>query len=82
MGYLSDELINKPFWGLIPKDYIAPVILQFKKTLFSEVVEIGFKIINKNMEIRHVHMTCMPITKDNNVVGVYAIIKDVTEKRG
>lgn len=81
MGYTSEELVNKSFWGIIPKDSVVPVMAQFKKILLSEVVEIGYKIINKNMEISQVHMTCMPITKDNIVVGVYAVIKDVTEEK-
>lgn len=81
IGYLSEELIDKPFGGLVHKDDVAPVIIQFKKTFLGEVVECGFKLLNKNMETRHVYMTCIPILKNNDVFGVYAIIKDITEEK-
>ena len=81
MGYLAEELIDKSFWSLIHKEDMAGVIVQFKKTFLGEVVERGFKVLNKNMDIKHVHMTCMPIAKDKEVFGVYAILKDVTEEK-
>ena len=62
-GYLCEELIDKSFWGLIHKDDTVPVIIGFKKVFLGEVVERIFKIMNKNMELKHVNMTCMPITK-------------------
>ena len=81
MGYLSEELIDKSFWTLIHKDDMATTIIQFKQAFLGTVVERGFKIINKNMETKHVYMTCIPITKDNKVFGVYGIIKDLTEEK-
>ena len=78
-GYLCEELIDKSFWRLVHKDDTVPVIIGFKKVFFGEVVERAFKIMNKNMELRHVKMTCMPITQDNKVYGVYAIVKDLTQ---
>lgn len=80
-GYVSEELIDKPFGELLHKDDVASVIIQFKKNFLGEGVECGFKIMNKYMEIKHVYMTCIPILKDNNIFGVYAIIKDVTKEK-
>jgi diguanylate cyclase (GGDEF)-like protein/PAS domain S-box-containing protein len=81
MGHLSEELIDKSLWGLIHKDNVAPVIIQFKKTFLGEVTNCNFKVMGKNTEISHVHMTCMPMKQDNKVLGVYAILKDVTEEK-
>ena len=81
MGYLSEEVIDKSFWGLLHKDDVAAVIVRFKKAFLGGVVEHGFRVMNKAMEIRHVYMTCIPIVKDNNVFGVYAIMRDVTEEK-
>lgn len=80
-AYISEELIGKSFWTLIHKDDVASVIVKFKKTFLGEVAECGFKLIDKNMEIKHGYMTCIPIIKDNKVFGVYAIIKDITDEK-
>lgn len=80
-GYSCEELIDKSFWGLIHKDDKFPVIIGFKKVFLGEVVESTFKIMNKNMEINHVNMTCMPITKGDKVLGIYAIVVDVTQEK-
>lgn len=77
-GYLYEELIDKSFWELINKEDVGKVMIGFKKILAGEVIELSFKIIAKNLESRPVNMTCMPITKDNNIFGVYAIVKDFT----
>lgn len=81
MGYSPEELIDKCFWGLIHKDDMAATIIQCKQAFLGTVVERGFKMINKNMEIKHGYMTCIPIIKDNKVFGIYGIIKDVTEEK-
>lgn len=81
MGYSIEELIDKPFWTVIHKADVAPVIIGLKKVFLGEVFAQGFRVIHKNMEIRYVYMTCMPIVKDNNILGAYAIIKDVTQEQ-
>ncbi len=80
-GYLYEELIDKSFWTLINKDDVGKVIIGVKKILMGEIIELSFKIIDKNLESRPVNMTCLPITKENNISGVYAIARDLTEEK-
>lgn len=80
-GYQLNDLINQSVKQFLQgKDWnkIVKISLRAKKGL-SQNFETS--IIHKHGNTLFLHITIVPITVENNVVGMYAIAKDITARK-
>jgi diguanylate cyclase (GGDEF)-like protein/PAS domain S-box-containing protein len=78
-GYSIEELINKPF-----SDFILPIDLERVTAHFIEAVEgkatnYACAILDKGGLRREISVTNIPIFVNEQITGVYTIIKDITQ---
>ncbi|HWO95960.1 MAG TPA: cache domain-containing protein [Bacillus sp. (in: firmicutes)] len=80
-GYSVEEWMNRRFdeW-IIPED-IAQVTTYYQNALRGKTESFSLGIVHKNGQMVEVDLTFVPIAVNSEVVGIYGIAKDVTEKK-
>ncbi|MBP3951559.1 EAL domain-containing protein [Bacillus suaedae] len=81
IGYEERELLQKSYRDVMADDEVDQVIKQFKQTIKGEPQTFESRIMNSEKDVLEVNVTVMPITVDQNIVGVYAVVKDITERK-
>lgn len=80
-GYSFDELEGESFARLVPAHQLADTVARFERAVQGQVQEYEVGVIRKDGAIRDLVVTNMPIVVEGEVVGVFGIAKDVTEKK-
>lgn len=78
-GYKEDELLNHPFSTFIVPDYLEQTLEQFNKAASGKEINYTTSLYTKDGTVSEVSVKYIPIYDDNQVVGVYGILKDITE---
>ncbi len=80
-GYLPQEVIGHPFTPFIVVEDIGKTLMHFEEALKGIPQHFEISILNK--EGNRVNLDCasIPIIIEGEVVGVYGIGKDITEKK-
>ena len=50
----------------------------FHKSLLGEIQNYDCKIVNSKKQVLHLNVTNIPISVNNQIVGIYAVAKDIT----
>ncbi|MEH7076920.1 sensor domain-containing protein [Neobacillus drentensis] len=80
-GYTVEDLIHKSFVPLlIPKD-VEPAMNKFRKAVSGEVSTYECTIFDKEGNQKDIQATNIPIYENNKIIGVYGIIKDITDHK-
>ncbi|WP_078547458.1 sensor domain-containing protein [Litchfieldia alkalitelluris] len=80
-GYIESDLVNKSVFTLFHERDREGFFSVFQNTLKGKPDEfLGCRIIHKNGQSLKVHIKTIPIVVDNSVLGIYMIIKDITEQ--
>ncbi|MFV8829043.1 EAL domain-containing protein [Alkalihalobacterium sp. APHAB7] len=77
--YDSIEIIGKNFKEFILDEDVSKVMEFFQFVLQEKEKEITFRIQQKSVNIKYVEVTATPIKVKGEVVGVYGVVKDITE---
>jgi diguanylate cyclase (GGDEF)-like protein/PAS domain S-box-containing protein len=80
-GYKIEELYNESFLPLIVEEHKAATYENFIKTINGEPQKYYSAITHKKGHRIEFHCTNIPIIVNDEIIGVYAIIKDVTEQK-
>lgn len=81
-GYISDELIGKPFQDIVVESKIPMAAQTFIETVKDRIVEgLQMDILRKDGSVVSTEFTGSPIFKDGETVGVQGILRDITERR-
>jgi diguanylate cyclase (GGDEF)-like protein/PAS domain S-box-containing protein len=78
-GYPLEELINKSYRAFVPKKYHKGALTNFFSTLRGNTAEFQTKIISGINDELTIKVKSFPIVYQENIIGVYAIIQDITE---
>lgn len=78
-GYTVEELIHKSFVPLIVPEDIERTMNNFRKAISGIVSTYECSIFNKEGYKKDIQATNIPIYVNGNIIGVYGIIKDITE---
>ncbi|MCM3585897.1 EAL domain-containing protein [Mesobacillus maritimus] len=78
-GYRIEDLVNKPFTPYIVKQDLEKAQSNFKKAVEGTVNAFECVIIDSEGNHRQNKVINIPIVINGKVIGVYSIIKDVTE---
>jgi diguanylate cyclase (GGDEF)-like protein/PAS domain S-box-containing protein len=81
-GYSAEELLNGNFEHLIERGYLQKTQDHFLNTIRTRLLQNYETMgIHKNGEIIELSITNIPIIINNELVGVYGIAKNITEKQ-
>jgi diguanylate cyclase (GGDEF)-like protein/PAS domain S-box-containing protein len=80
-GYRVEELIDKPFTGyILPRD-LEKVIAHFHQAVEGKASNCEGAMLDKEGQQRDIGITNIPIFVNEEIHGVYTIIKDITEHK-
>lgn len=79
-GYTAAELLTKNFVELVHPDDLGPVSEAFSLLLERRPQHLEARAVRKDGELIDVEVTGLPIVVGDQVVGVYGIAEDVTER--
>ncbi|RXJ04548.1 PAS domain S-box protein [Anaerobacillus alkaliphilus] len=77
-GYTEQELFNLDFQSLVVDEDLERTNMMFKRAIKGEAQNYEIRIRRKSGRIIHIKATDIPITLDDEVVGVFGIAKDIT----
>lgn len=78
-GYSIEELIDKPFADFILPNDLERVTAHFIKAVEGKATNYECSILDKERLQREISVTNIPIFVNEQITGVYSIIKDITQ---
>jgi len=79
--YKVSDLIGKPFTPLIYPDDLPALLESFNRLVSGQLEPWEFRILDKDGRIIFVRTSSRPIYKDGQVVGITALMTDLTERK-
>jgi diguanylate cyclase (GGDEF)-like protein/PAS domain S-box-containing protein len=80
-AYKVSELIGKPFIPLIYPDDLPPLLDSFNRLVSGQLEPWEFRVIDKDGRIIFVRTSSRPIYEDGKIVGITALMTDITERK-
>jgi two-component system, sporulation sensor kinase A len=80
LGFSEEEFLQQSFVPLVCEDDIERTMKHYKIAVEGITQRYQTKAMHKDGSIVHVDVTNMPIVINNDVVGVYGMAKDVTDR--
>jgi len=78
-GRSEEDIKNLTFHQFIEQEYITDTLNMIRLALRGETTELDLRLIHANGTSIPVHATFIPIKQEEEVIGMYAIVKDITE---
>jgi len=78
-GYSIEELLGKPFTPLVVPEYLKETTHHFNKAVKGSNTTFETSVIHKQGFHMDLSVKNIPIMVDNEIVSVFAILKDITE---
>nr|WP_232523258.1 ATP-binding protein [Nocardioides sp. MAH-18] len=79
-GYSEDELRGIPFTDLLPPDQVAPVTRNFDDVVARRPRHVQARIRQRSGRLVDLSLTGLPIIVGHEVVGIFGIAEDITER--
>lgn len=80
-GYSEEELLHMSFVTLIVPEALKRTQLHFLRAVKGQPQHYQSAIYHKNGDRIDIDVTLIPIYTEDHIVGVYSIVKDISEKR-
>ncbi|MBV7509405.1 diguanylate cyclase [Bacillus sp. sid0103] len=80
-GFTTSDLINKPFTAFLVPNDIERTLSHFKQAVLGLPTTYECSIYDKEGNQREIRATNIPIIINDKVIGVYGIIKEITEQK-
>ncbi|MDT8858655.1 EAL domain-containing protein [Alkalihalobacillus sp. MEB130] len=81
LGITKDRLLHTHFSNYIDKDDVLHVQSYFTNALQGRTQEREFKVIHESGNSKYVSVTVVPAKIKGEILGVYGVAKDITEKK-
>ncbi|QKX52221.1 PAS domain S-box protein [Planococcus glaciei] len=81
IGFSEEELLGKSIVGLVHESCLENTLFHFDKALEGTSVEFETTVYTKTEKCLQFYVNTIPIVIDGNVIGVYAMAKDITEQK-
>jgi diguanylate cyclase (GGDEF)-like protein/PAS domain S-box-containing protein len=78
-GYTEEELLHRSFAPFVAPDQLERTLEQFQTAQKGQPINYDTAIYSKSGDRFELNITNIPIIVDGEIVGVYGILKDVTE---
>ncbi len=80
-GYKMEEFINQSYEYFVAHEYLDVTNEHFQKAVLGTATNYESVLYHKNGSLIDVSITNIPIVIDDEIVGVYGIVKDITEQK-
>lgn len=80
-GYQADELLNRPFLSLIAPEERSTILHSFGRAAEGEPQWLETALQHRDLRRLELGVTLVPIWFEGEVLGVYALAEDVTERK-
>jgi diguanylate cyclase (GGDEF)-like protein/PAS domain S-box-containing protein len=80
-GYPADELIASSFTTLVHPEDLEHTAAHFRRAAAGEAQEYELRVLDRSRKVRDLTVTNTPILVDGEIVGVFGVAKDVTDRR-
>jgi diguanylate cyclase (GGDEF)-like protein/PAS domain S-box-containing protein len=81
LGYSADEMTKRDFVSMIhPQDRLK-ALAGFRETINGNSNHLELKMVHKDGYAVTVDVTNIPIIADHQIVGIYGVAKDVTDRK-
>ncbi|QRG68855.1 PAS domain-containing sensor histidine kinase [Brevibacillus choshinensis] len=80
LGYSEAEFLQKSFVPLVAEDDLEKTLGHYRKAATGITQRYQAKVVHKNGSIVYLDVTNMPIIVHDEVVGVYGVAKDITDR--
>ncbi|KAB2330334.1 PAS domain-containing sensor histidine kinase [Bacillus mesophilum] len=81
LGYSEQELLLKTFIPLVAEEDLDKTMDYYKRAANGTTQNYEIKCLHKNGDIVYLSVTNMPIIVDQEVIGVYGIAKNITDRK-
>jgi PAS domain S-box-containing protein len=82
LGYSEKEVLNIIFWNIVHPDYLVHCKQAFQRVISGETVNnIQTAFVAKNGRLIQVEGNVNPVRKEEKVVAIRAIFRDITERK-
>ena len=80
-GYEPSEVIGRSFTEFIHPDDLPSLIESYKKAVSGHPEPAEYRVPTKSGEVRWVRTSSRPVLRGDRVVGLHAVMVDITERR-
>ncbi|WP_080843681.1 PAS domain-containing sensor histidine kinase [Cytobacillus gottheilii] len=81
LGYSEQELLHKTFLPFVAEEDLDKTLDYYKRAANGTTQNYDTKCLHKNGDIVYLNVTNMPIIVDQEVIGVYGIAKNITDRK-
>ncbi|MFF2447758.1 PAS domain S-box protein [Neobacillus sp. NPDC058068] len=78
-GYSAEEAVSLKLQSLIPVENLDKVFHHFHKAVLGQFHNFDCRMTNKIGQTLDINLTNIPISVDDQIVGVYGVAKDITQ---
>jgi diguanylate cyclase (GGDEF)-like protein/PAS domain S-box-containing protein len=80
-GYRVDEMVRSPLSKLVVREDLPGTLRHIVRTARGDAQSFEIGIVRKSGERARLRITTLPIVVDGEIVGIYVIAKDETDRR-
>jgi len=80
IGYSREEILGRPIFELVVKDYRAELSNAFQRLFLGESITTDIPIYHKDGTQRIVTAVSHPLTENGEIVGAFGMARDITER--
>ena len=81
IGTKADDILGEKYTEFIYKEDLKKVRNYFKRVFKGESLNVEYRVINNNGEVFHLDITLVPIEIENEVIGLYGLTHNISEKQ-
>ncbi|MGF9963978.1 sensor domain-containing diguanylate cyclase [Bacillus rhizoplanae] len=81
LGYQADEILNKPYHSLVYEEDLETVVDVFRYVKKGHSAALDIRAYHQNRDIYYLHVTVVPIIFKEQIMGIYVMVKDITESK-
>ncbi|HEX3723222.1 MAG TPA: PAS domain S-box protein [Nitrolancea sp.] len=80
-GYSIDDILSTPWAALVVPEDLRRTLRHIARTAHGKPQAFEISVVRKSGEMVRLHITTLPIIVGGQIVGIYGIAKDETERR-
>lgn len=80
-GYEPQDLIGQPLSGLLMPEHLRRALATLRTVMQGEAQNFETAIRHRDGRALYLHATLVPLVLEETVVGVYGVVRDITERK-
>ena len=81
LGYQADEILHKSYHSLVYEKDLETIVDVFRYVKKGHSAALDIRAYHQNRDIYYLHVTAVPIIFKEQIMGIYVMVKDITESK-